>query len=78
MPYVTSIERMGREEGRAEGRVEALREDVIEALEVRFGQVPVAARQQVNQSSDASQLKAWHRLAVRCADLSEFERGLHA
>ena len=92
MPYVTSIERMGREEGRVEGRaegrmegraegraeglVEALRDNVIEALEVRFGQVPLAARQRVNQSNDASQLKAWLRLAVRCADVAEFERAL--
>ena len=71
---------MGREEGRveglAEGRVEALRDNVIEALEVRFGQVPLAVRQRVNQCSDASQLKAWLRLAVRCADVAEFERAL--
>ena len=72
MPYLTSIERMGREEG----RVEALREDVIEALEVRFGQVPLSVHQHVTHSGDAAQLKARHRLAVRYADVAEFERAL--
>lgn len=37
MPYVTSIERMAREEGREEGRAEGLRQGIEVALELKFG-----------------------------------------
>ncbi len=41
MPYVTSVERLareeGRQEGREEGREEGLREGIASVLEVRFG-----------------------------------------
>ena len=76
MPYVTSIERIGREEGLTEGRVEALRENIVEVLETRFGQVPFAVREQVNAIADAAQLKALHRRAVTCVNLAEFDREL--
>ena len=36
MPYVTSIERLARQEGISEGVLQKGREDVIEVLEVRF------------------------------------------
>ncbi len=53
MPYITSIERIGREEGRQEGRQEGWQEgrqegrqeDIVEALEARFGAVPYGLRQ---------------------------------
>ena len=41
MPYVTSFERLAREEGEAKGRAEGLREGLLEAIELglklRFG-----------------------------------------
>jgi predicted transposase YdaD len=48
MPYVTSIERMAREEGReagrqqgrVEGRLQARREDILRIVQARFGQMP--------------------------------------
>jgi hypothetical protein len=37
MPYVTSIERMAREEGRTEGQREGLQQGIEVALELKFG-----------------------------------------
>ena len=82
MPYVTSIERLGREEGRVEGRVEgradALRENVLDILDARFGEVPFSLREGVNALADIPRLKALHRLAVTCAGLADFERALRS
>ena len=73
MPYVTSIERLGREEGRQKGREEgreegrqeglvegrqtALRESVLDLLEVRFGAVGSPVREKVNSMNDEAALK---------------------
>jgi hypothetical protein len=82
MPYITSIERMGREEGRQEGRevgrIEALRENILDVLEARFGPVAAHLRDKINTSEDGSRLKGWHRLAVTCAALREFELAVSA
>lgn len=40
MPYVTSIERLAKEEGIQEGRLETLRETIIDVLRVRFTTIP--------------------------------------
>ena len=69
MPYITSIERMGREEG----RVEALREAILDTLEARFSEVPHAVRERVKALEDAAQLKVWHRQAVTSASLAAFQ-----
>jgi len=70
MPYITSIERMGREEG----RLQTLREDILDVLEARFGPLPSALRQRMSAVEDVSRLKSWLRQAVTCRSLSEFER----
>lgn len=82
MPYITSIERMGREEGRQEGRqegrelgrVEALRENILDLIEARFGPAPASIRERITAAKDPTVLKAWHRLAVTCPALRDFER----
>ena len=85
MPYITSIERMGREdglkqgreegrqEGQAIGRLEALRENILEVTEARFGAAPVAVRERINATGDVHLLKILHRLAVTCSSLREVE-----
>ncbi|MEZ4526761.1 MAG: hypothetical protein R2941_12645 [Desulfobacterales bacterium] len=40
MPYITSAERIGMEKGKTEGKVEASREMLIDAVRGRFGRVP--------------------------------------
>jgi len=70
MPYITSIERMGREEG----RLQTLREDILDVLEARFGPLPSALRERMNAVEDITRLKSRLRQAVTCGSLSEFER----
>ena len=80
MPYVTSVERLARKEGRAEGRTEGRtegelqgrREDVVEALEIRFGEIPYAMREAIDHVSSAKELKKLLRLAITVKSLDEF------
>ncbi|MFN7526033.1 MAG: transposase, partial [Dolichospermum sp.] len=65
MRYVTSIERLakqeGIEEGLQEGRqlgvIQSSQDSVIEVLETRFGQVPITIINAVNNINDSSVLK---------------------
>ena len=70
MPYVTSIERLGHQEG----RVQTLREDITDILEVRFGEVPPALRERIQGLQDEAELKRLHRRAVQVHALDEFAR----
>lgn len=78
MPYVTSIERMGREEGRQEGRqigrVESLRENIVDVLEARFGAVSRRVKARINAEGDGKRLKVLLRSAVTSGTLQEFKR----
>jgi len=68
MPFITSIERLGREEGRVEGRVEGrtegVRQALLEVFPSRFGEVPPELQQRLEATSDPAQLQRWHRLAI--------------
>jgi len=72
MPYVTSIERFGIEQGRAEGQLIACRQNILDLLEARFGEAPSDVRQRVEAETDLARLRAWHRLAGTCAKLEDF------
>ena len=81
MRYVTSIERLakqeGIEEGKQRGKVEIAREDVIEVLEVRFGEISSNVLENINRINDVSVLKRLHRNAIREASpsgLSQFHQ----
>ena len=88
MPYITDTERLAKKEGRAEGRakgraegrnegltegqLQRAREDVIEALEIRFGEVPYSVREKVNHVNNGATLKRLHRLAITVTSLDKF------
>ncbi|MCW5558424.1 MAG: hypothetical protein KIT22_11410 [Verrucomicrobiae bacterium] len=84
MPYVTSFERLGREEGRKEGREEgiltgihtgqlaATREAIKEALRLRFGDVPDEVADSIAAAADASLLREWHRMAITSPSIEAF------
>jgi len=80
MPYVTSVERIGRQKGREEGREEGIlqkgREDVIDILEVRFERVPGPLRDRIQEIEDPDRLKSLHRQALLVEALEEFARML--
>jgi hypothetical protein len=73
--YVTSWERMAKEEGKLEGKLEgqleSLRATICEIIELRFGMVPDHLREFVNRQSDPDQLRALQRQAVICPSLDD-------
>lgn len=78
MPYVTSIERLGREEGLeeglAKGRVEGLWEGIESLLEVRFGVDGLALMPAVKTIEDVMALRTLHRAIQTCTTLDEVRR----
>jgi hypothetical protein len=76
MPYVDTLTRMSHEEGREEGRQEGslvqARESVIEALEIRFGEVSNDLRQRITALDNLRTLKAQHRRAITVPSLDQF------
>jgi hypothetical protein len=73
MPYITNIERMGIEKG----ILQKGRETVIDALEIRFENVPSALVDAINQIEDPAILKTLHRQAITLGSLSEFQSYLN-
>jgi hypothetical protein len=65
MPYITSVERMGMEKG--------MRESVIDALEIRFENVPSELVDEISQIQDTSLLKNLHRQAITLDSISDFQ-----
>jgi predicted transposase YdaD len=65
-----------RQEGRQEGQILARQRAVIEALEIRFGQVPEGLREEISRIADPPRLSALLRAAIKAASPEEFSRSL--
>jgi flagellar biosynthesis/type III secretory pathway protein FliH len=82
MRYVTSIERLakqeGIEEGLQEGRqlgvIQSSQDSVIEVLETRFGEIPISIINAVNNLNNSSALKILLKRAIAIPSISEFEQ----
>ena len=86
MPYITSIERMGREEGRVEGRKEGLKEGRVEGrkeglleavrlgLELRFGDAGLVLMPEVQALDDEALLRRVQEALIRGSSLEEVRR----
>jgi hypothetical protein len=76
MPYITSIEEMGRQEGRQEGLREGVittrQRAVLDALEIRFGEVPDSIRQSIEALHDEARLRSLLRIAIQAPSLESF------
>jgi hypothetical protein len=71
MPYVSSIERIAREEGKAEGKVETL----LRLLTKRLGTaVPAELEAQIRSTDDLTRLDTWIDAGLEAADLADFRR----
>ncbi len=68
MPYVDTLTRMSREEG----SLAQARESVIEALEIRFGEVSAELRERITALDNLRTLKAQHRRAITVPSLEQF------
>jgi predicted transposase YdaD len=82
MPYITSIEEMGRQEGRQEGLregvISARQKAVLDALEVRFGEAPESLRQKIEATQDEDWLRSLYRSAIQTDSIEAFARELKA
>ena len=76
MRYVTSIERMGIQQGIQQGDLERGQADIIEVLEVRFGEVPDGIAQQIRAIQDTAMLKTLHRQAIVIESLAAFQHAI--
>lgn len=71
MPYVTSVERLAKEEGQIEGRVAML----IRALERRLkAHVPEDLTSLIRGTSDLALLERWFDLTLEVESMEEFRR----
>ena len=65
-------EQKGRQEGERKGRLAALRENVLEALEIRFTDVPQGLREEILALEDEAKLHRLHRVAIQCTGIEAF------
>ncbi|MFK0730498.1 MAG: transposase [Gloeotrichia echinulata GP01] len=70
MRYVTSIERLAKEEG----ILQTSRENVIEVLETRFAEVPSAIVEAINGIGEPSVLKTLLKRAIAIPSVAEFQQ----
>ncbi|HLO86140.1 MAG TPA: transposase [Nostocaceae cyanobacterium] len=81
MRYVTSIERLAKEEGIEEGIelgiIQMGQDSLREVLETRFGEVPSAIIEAVNQINDAALLKTLLKRAIAIPTLTDFQQLLN-
>ena len=61
-----------RQEGREEGRRDALLKNVLVLLEERFGRVPEGLVEEISGLADMDRLNSLYLQAIRCASLKEF------
>ena len=73
MPYVTSIERLGQEEGCKEGRQEGEALVLMRLIELKFGPPSEAVRAQIN-AADADTLLRWSERILTAQTLDEVLR----
>ncbi|WP_022948394.1 DUF4351 domain-containing protein [Methylohalobius crimeensis] len=70
MPYVTSIEQMGLQKGRLEGRQEGEAAVLLRLLERQFGPVDEAVRERLARADDATLLH-WCERVLTAETLEE-------
>ncbi|AOX00162.1 transposase [Moorena producens PAL-8-15-08-1] len=72
MRYITSFERLARQEGIEIGLLEKGREWLLEVLRIRFEDVPRELVETINQIKEDSMLTMLHRQAITIASVEEF------
>ena len=78
MPYVTSVERLARQEGsrvlnRESNRVfeQCSRDLLLQTIQIRFGQIPDPLRASINACTSTEQLSDFHRQALLANSLDD-------
>jgi hypothetical protein len=65
-----------RHEGLEKGLEKGLQEGILEALEIRFDQVPEGLREAITAIHDPTHLRRLHKAAIQAATLEDFTRSL--
>lgn len=66
----------GHQQGHQEGRMANLQENIIEALGIRFGEVPQGLREAIVAVHEESGLRVLLRTAIQAASLEDFAHSL--
>lgn len=72
MRYVTSVERLAKEEG----ILQTSRDNIIELLEARFGEVPSLTIDSVNKIDNVPVLKTLLKTVITVSSLEDFQQVL--
>jgi len=73
MPYVTSIERLGRQEGREEGRQQGEARVLLRLITLKFGSPSETVREQI-ATADSETLLRWSERILTAQTLDEVLR----
>ena len=73
---VRSLAEQFRKEGRQAGLIASKQQDIVEALEIRFGTVPEGLREEIELIGDPAKLTNLLRAAIRSTDIESFAREL--
>ncbi len=76
MKYVTSIERLGRQEGLKDGMLSTAREMVLEAIDARFQVIPEDLAAKVKKIDGRKTLKSLHREAITCQSIDALREAM--
>jgi hypothetical protein len=85
MPFISPMEELIREEAMEQGLEQGLeqgtlrnqRENILELLQVRFGEVPQSVVEAVNRLEEITTLKQLHRQTISVGSIAEFEQLLN-
>ena len=73
MPYVTSVERIAKKEGRTEAASETRQQTLIRQLRRRFDDLPPEVTQAINATTATQQLDEWLDQVLTASSLEEMD-----
>lgn len=76
MRYVTSFERLAKEEGIQKGSLEKIKSLIQRTLKLRFGDMPVTIVTAIETINNVEELETLHDLAVTVDSLALFMKEL--
>ncbi len=76
MPYVTSVERLAKEEGIEQGIEKGIRGLLLQAIQTRFNQVPDSLRESITECDDTDRLKAFFDTVLTAESLTDLPTNL--
>ena len=78
MPFISPMEELIQEEamerGLQQGTLQTQRENILDLLQVRFGEIPQSVVETVNGLEDITTLKQLFLQAISVGSLAEFEQ----